>query len=213
MNIALSWRHHQVGTFSALLALCAGNLRVTDEFPSQRPVMRGFDGFFDLCQNTRLNNKSRRRWFETMSRSLWRHCNDDESVMCITTLQHHLSVWVHWVWNIQHMLWTKYIYHQGPSVQELKVTGCEWYRMLWNSWWHTKSFFLPVLILYNDIRRYFETRHFWWHWQFSYNWPNSQIPECTCSISHNAPFRTEMCTFLHRMWAVQVIWMHQQWQQ
>ena len=31
------------------------------------------------------------------------------------------------------------------------------------------------------------------------NWPNSQIPECTCSISHNAPFRTEMCTFLFWM--------------
>ena len=30
-----------------------------------------------------------------------------------------------------------------------------------------------------------------WH-QFC-NWPNSQIPECTCSISQNAPFRTEMC--------------------
>ena len=29
--------------------------------------------------------------------------------------------------------------------------------------------------------------------------PNSQIPECTCSISHNAPFRTEMCTFLFWM--------------
>ena len=28
---------------------------------------------------------------------------------------------------------------------------------------------------------------------------NSQIPECTCSISHNAPFRTEMCTFLFWM--------------
>ena len=28
------------------------------------------------------------------------------------------------------------------------------------------------------------------------NGPNSQIPECTCTISHNAPFRTEMCTFL-----------------
>ena len=26
-----------------------------------------------------------------------------------------------------------------------------------------------------------------------------QIPECTCSISHNAPFRTEMCTFLFWM--------------
>ena len=28
------------------------------------------------------------------------------------------------------------------------------------------------------------------------NWTNSQIPECTCTISHNDPFRTEMCTFL-----------------
>ena len=29
--------------------------------------------------------------------------------------------------------------------------------------------------------------------------PISQIPECTCSISHNATFRTEMCTFLFWM--------------
>ena len=35
-------------TFSALLALCAGH-RVTGEFPSQRPVTRSFDVFFDLC--------------------------------------------------------------------------------------------------------------------------------------------------------------------
>ena len=27
-------------------------------------------------------------------------------------------------------------------------------------------------------------------------WPNSQIPERTCSICHSAPFRIEMCTFL-----------------
>ena len=31
------------------------------------------------------------------------------------------------------------------------------------------------------------------------NWPNSQRPECSCSISHNAPFRTEMLTFLFSM--------------
>ena len=30
----------------------------------------------------------------------------------------------------------------------------------------------------------------------SVNKPISQIPQCTCSISHNAPFRTEMCLFL-----------------
>ena len=28
---------------------------------------------------------------------------------------------------------------------------------------------------------------------------NSHIPECTCPIPHNAPFRTEMCTFLFWM--------------
>ena len=39
-------------TFSALLALCAGNSPVTNEFPAQRPVTRNFDVFFDL----RLNN-------------------------------------------------------------------------------------------------------------------------------------------------------------
>ena len=34
--------------FSALLPLCAGNSLVTGEFPSQRPVTRSFDVFFDL---------------------------------------------------------------------------------------------------------------------------------------------------------------------
>ena len=59
-------------TFSALLALCAGNSLATGEFPSQRPVTRSFDVFFDLRLNKRLNKQSRRWWFETPSRPLWR---------------------------------------------------------------------------------------------------------------------------------------------
>ena len=35
-------------TFSALLALCAGNSPVSGEFPAQRPVTRNIDVFFDL---------------------------------------------------------------------------------------------------------------------------------------------------------------------
>ena len=35
-------------TFSALLALCAGNSTVTGEFPTQKPVRQSFDVFFDL---------------------------------------------------------------------------------------------------------------------------------------------------------------------
>ena len=38
-------------------------------------VTRSFDVFFDLRLNKRLSKQSRRRWFETPSRSLWRHCN------------------------------------------------------------------------------------------------------------------------------------------
>ena len=34
-------------TFSALLAICAGNLPVPGEFPAQRPVARSFDVFFE----------------------------------------------------------------------------------------------------------------------------------------------------------------------
>ena len=52
-------------TFSVLLAFCAGNSPVTGEFPSQRPVTRSFDVFFDLRLNKRLSKESRRRRFET----------------------------------------------------------------------------------------------------------------------------------------------------
>ena len=69
------WWCHQMETFFALLALCAGNSPVTGEFPSQRPVTWSFGVFFDLCLNKRSSKQSRRRWFETPSRSLWRHCN------------------------------------------------------------------------------------------------------------------------------------------
>ena len=64
-------------TFSALLALCEGNPPGTSRFPSQKPVTRSFDIFFDLRRNKRLSKQSRRRWFETPSRSLWLHCNEE----------------------------------------------------------------------------------------------------------------------------------------
>ena len=52
-----------------------GDSPVTGEFPSQRPTTRNFDVFFDLCLNKRLNKQSLGWWFETLSRSLWRHFN------------------------------------------------------------------------------------------------------------------------------------------
>ena len=42
----------------------------------QRPVTWSFDVFFNLRLNKCLSKDSRRRGFETLSRSLWRHSND-----------------------------------------------------------------------------------------------------------------------------------------
>ena len=68
-KIELTWWRHQ-------MAICAGNSPVPGEFPSQRPVTRSFDVFFDLRLNIRLSKQSWGWWFETLSSPLWRHSNE-----------------------------------------------------------------------------------------------------------------------------------------
>ena len=75
IDCCLSWWRHQTETFSALLAICAGNSPVPGEFPAQRPVTRSFDVFFDLHPNKPLSKQWWGWWFETLLRSLWRHRN------------------------------------------------------------------------------------------------------------------------------------------
>ena len=67
----MAWWLHQMETFPASLALCAGNSAAIGEFPSQTPVTRSFDVLYALCLNKQLGKQSRRRWLETPSRSLW----------------------------------------------------------------------------------------------------------------------------------------------
>ena len=81
-RLELPWWRHQMETFSGLLAFCEGNLPVTSGFPSQRPDTRSFDVFFDLRLDIRLSKQSR-LWFQTPSRSLWRHCNDKAQSLCL----------------------------------------------------------------------------------------------------------------------------------
>ena len=49
-------------TFSALLAICVGNSPVSGEFPTQRPVTRSFDIFFDMRLNKRSSKQSWGWW-------------------------------------------------------------------------------------------------------------------------------------------------------
>ena len=86
---------HQMETFSAVLALCEGNPPVTGGFPSQRPVTLSFDVFLHLRLNKRLNEQSRRHWFETPSRLLWRHWHrlvNTEVTLYEVVLEHSLNM-------------------------------------------------------------------------------------------------------------------------
>ena len=74
-----SWWRHQLETFSALLAICAGNSPVPGEFPTQRPVTRRFD-FSLICAriNGWVNNRE--------AGDLRRHrAHYDVIVMCVDT--------------------------------------------------------------------------------------------------------------------------------
>ena len=70
-------------SYSALLVLCVGNSPVTGELPTQRPVIRSFGVFFDLRPNKWFSKQSWCWWFETPSRSLWRHYDDFEAMRYI----------------------------------------------------------------------------------------------------------------------------------
>ena len=98
-NRQKTWWRHQMETFSALLAICAGNSPVPGEFPAQRPVTRSFDVFFDLRLNKRLSKQSWGWWFETLSRPLWRHRNDVKAYITnsqLKNLKPSLSVSAFW---------------------------------------------------------------------------------------------------------------------
>ena len=65
---------HQMETFSALLAICAGNSPVPVNSP-QKASDAELWCFLWSASEKRLNKQSWGCWFETQSSSLWRHCS------------------------------------------------------------------------------------------------------------------------------------------
>ena len=98
-----SWWRHQMETFSALLAICAGNSPVIGEFHAQRPVTRSFDVFFDLRLNKRLSKQWWSWWF------LRRHLTHyDVTVKLIRN-----PAWVFYLWLALYAR-QKTSFHKGP---------------------------------------------------------------------------------------------------
>ena len=72
-NDVTKWKH-----FPRYWAICAGDSPVPGEFPTQRPVTRSFDIFFDLRPKKRLSKQWWGWWFETLPFPLWRHGDGDD---------------------------------------------------------------------------------------------------------------------------------------
>ena len=89
----IAWWHHRMKTLSTLLALFERNPPVTGGFPSQRPVTRSFDVFFDLRLSNWFSGQSIRRWFETPSRSLWCFCNGITHSVYISSQSAWVGIW------------------------------------------------------------------------------------------------------------------------
>ena len=86
LRMLLSWRRHQIETFSALLALCAGKGPLNSPSPHKGQWRGALLLFFYPRLDKQLSKQSRGWWFETTSRSLRCHRN----VHHLAT-NHHLS--------------------------------------------------------------------------------------------------------------------------
>ena len=97
-------------TFSALLALFAGNSPVTGEFSAQRPVTRSFDAFFDL----RLNKRSRE------ARDLRRHRAHYDIIVMIYILIYDIAlIYCHSVCSISFYsakIFENFFHHMACSI-------------------------------------------------------------------------------------------------
>ena len=148
-------------TFSALLAICAGNSPVTGEFPAQRPVTRSFDVFFDLRLNERLSKQSWGCWFATPQRPLWHHCNDtDVMYSSMHQLQRRFNktaveIWV-WMSNYILLVYVDAITYPCPNPDDPAVFRprhfftSEFYIVYYKSY-HSNDVVLFVLKLCNNI--------------------------------------------------------------
>ena len=94
------WRIPIIHTFH-FTSLCHDNIIEWKHFPRCCPFERGiqrcpvdsphkrqsFDVFFDRRLDKWLSKQSRCRWFETPSRSLWRHCNVETDTVIYSNTQ------------------------------------------------------------------------------------------------------------------------------
>ena len=123
-------------TFSALLAICAGNSPVPGEFHTQRPVTRSFDVFFDLHPNKRLSKQWWGWWFGTPPCPLWRHRN----VMLVLPWWFIETAIGDWAWMSNISKYANVINHPGPVFHQTRFQRDRRQLIYWG--WDTVAIFI-----------------------------------------------------------------------
>ena len=123
---------YQMETFSVSLILCEGNPAVTGGLPSQRSVTRNLDIFLDLRLNKRMSKRSRRRWFETPSRSLCCHLND-HSCFVVCCIEYRSPWWRHEMETFSALLAFCWGFTGHRWISLTKASGAELWCFLWSA--------------------------------------------------------------------------------
>ena len=118
-------------------SLC-GEFTGPGEFPTQRPVTRNFDVFFDLRLNKRLSKQPWGWWFETPSWSLWRQCN-----VLVLNIDSQIVYWPSKTLNIAFSLLT----------QPWLLTWC------CQSEWNDKNLVIEIFIYYHRAKVWISTNY------------------------------------------------------
>ena len=90
---------------------------------SQRPVTRSFDVFLELFLDKRLSKQSWGWWFETQSRTLWRHCNGWHSYAA----RRHISYPSGSLITIKLALRSGLVYHRNWNGCQHTLKGFTWW--------------------------------------------------------------------------------------
>ena len=144
--------------------LC-GEFTGPGDFPTQRPVTRSFDVFFDL----RLNKRSWGWWFETLSRPFWRHRNEYISIQSLQLTASYASGFA-WFGTKLNLQW--YFFMNSIECFVFLVDGKGELTGLIGLWGLQCVFFSqPTLVLTNewwicstlfaDVRRHFDRLSSW----------------------------------------------------
>ena len=136
------WWRHQMETISAILVICAGS-------PTQRPVTRGFDVYFDLRLNKRLCKQSWGWWLETLLCPLWRHSNEKEQPQQANSSMTSLLIAI-LAWSVTSIMWVINPLRQYPRGSKTRIIALMDYRFTntYISWHITFNAIAPIDVIW-----------------------------------------------------------------